>query len=550
MAPYTWLPQLAASPRRAASAEDRAQLATVEPRLLSEADVRRTARSPSSPRVDASQSLAPATALAAVNSPAAAAAGAVAYPPSRIEPVQDNYHGHELTDNYRWLENGESADVKEWVRQQNELTTSQLSSIPFRDQLKERLTELLTIDSVGSPFFHGDKTFQFRRTGEQNQAVLYVKDAAGNERVALDPNSWSEQGIESLDWDYISPNAHYIAYGRSTGGDEWSTLHVLDLETGQELEEQIPRTRAASLAWLPDESGFYYTRYPAPGEVPPGDENYHRSVYFHQLGSDPAGDQRIYSDENKQAWPNLQISDDGKKLLIAASQGWTREDLYVLDRETGELKPMLKGVEAKFATSFVDGQLYAMTDHNAPQKRLVRIDPARPEPENWAEVIPQRDDAVLESYEIVNGQIFATYLKDASSQVVRYDTQGNRLGELQLPGIGTVGGIVPGPEKKELYYSFSSYNRPPTVYRYDIDSGETSVWSSVDVGVDPDDFEVKQQWYTSFDGTQVPMFIVHKKGVELDGDNPTVLYGYGGFDVSMTPSFSKSTLQWLESGGV
>ncbi len=471
-------------------------------------------------------------------------------PPTRQEPVTDVYHGQEVVDKFRWLEDGESQEVQAWVDAQNAYTANYLQELPFRQELETRLRQLLTVGGIGVPDTRDNGQFYLKRNGEQNQAALYRKDPEGNETVLVDPNSWSEEGIEAMDWHYVSPEGKYVVYGRSTGGDEWSTLHILDVESGEHLGEQIPRTRAASIAFLPDESGFFYTRYPEPGTVPPGQEDYNRHIFFHEIGNDPAQDPKIFGDGlNPQAWPNLSISKDGRHLMISVSQGWTRNDVFIHDRETGQTTPLVEGVEAKFGGHIQDGAAYLLTDLDAPQNRLIKVDLANPAQENWEEVIPERADAKLETYTVAGDQLFGSYLKDASSEIQSFSMTGESLGQLELPGLGTVGGLSEGRDG-ELLYAFSSYNRPNTIYQRDIATGEVEVWAETDAGINPEDFTVKQEWFRSVDGTKVPMFIIHKKDLELDGDNPTVLYGYGGFDISLTPRFSASTIQWLEEGGV
>lgn len=471
-------------------------------------------------------------------------------PPTRQEPVEDNYHGDVLVDNYRWLEDAASDETKAWVEAQNRHTADVLGAFPQREALAQRLEELFKVGGVGTPSSYGDSLIYFKRDAEQNQAVLVKRDAEGQETVLIDPNTWSDEGTEAMDWHHVSSEGNYVAYGRSSGGDEWSTLRIIDTRTGQELGDEIGRTRAASLAWLPDESGFFYTRYPEPGSVPPGQEDYNRHVFFHRLGTDAAEDPKIFGEGlDPRSWPNISLSEDGSKLMIMSSHGWTRNDVHVYDVETGETTALIEGVEAQFHGGIgEDGYAYLQTNHNAPKNRVIKVDLNNPGQENWEEVIPEREDAVLQGYDKLGDGFVASYLKDASSQLVRYGADGART-EIDLPGIGSVGSLSVG-KNDELYYSFSSYNYPSTVFKMDTQTGETDVWARPEGSVNPEDFEVKQQWFRSVDGEQVPMFIVHKKGLELDGDNPTLLYGYGGFDVSLTPSYSKSTMQFLENGGV
>ncbi len=473
------------------------------------------------------------------------------YPQAPVIPVVDKYPGgQEVTDRFRWLEDSKSAETVKWVAEQNKLTTATLEKIPAKEGIKTRLTELFSTGSVGLPSTHGEKSFYFKRDGGQNQSVLMMRDAAGAERPVLDPNTWSQDGTEALDWHYVSQDGKYVAYGRSSGGDEWSTLRILDTDTGQHLGDEIPRTRACSLAWLPDESGFYYTKYPAAGEVPPGQENYHRSVFFHPLGGDPKADELVLSSPDAQAWPNVLVSKDGKHALLSVSHGWSSNDLILMNRETGARQTLVEGGKGKFNAALVDGKLLIHTDENAPRYKLMVADLANPAKENWKELIPQHESAVLEGYDVAGGKLFATVLQDASHRLVQYSAEGVRESEVALPGLGSLGGLS-GQDDGSLFYSYSSYNQPSTVYKRDVATGNTEVFTQVEVpGVNPADYDVKQEWFDSFDGTRVPMFVIHKKGLELDGHNPTLLYGYGGFDVNMLPGFSRSAMPFLEDGGV
>ncbi len=477
-------------------------------------------------------------------------------PPTPERPVIDIYHGREVLDRFRWLEDGESEEVHKWVEAQNRFTDSKLVDSPGRAAVTERLTELFSGKDAVRPYSVGGREFVYKRVPGENQAALFAENReTGELEAVLNPNSWSDQGTEALDWYYHSPGGRYIAYGRSSGGDEWSRLHVLDLSTGAEVGEPIPRTRAASLAWEPDESGFYYTRYPSPGEVPAGDEDYHRHVYHHRLGRPADQDPKIFGEGlPKEAWSSVQLSPDGQKLLFTVSQGWTRDDLLLQDVATGERTVLLEGVEAKTSAQFVNGgeKLQLMTTLDAPKKRLLELDVAQPQRENWVELLPEDPEATLESATRVDGKLYANYLRNAHSELAVYQTGENGLaekGKVELPGLGTVSGVRPTGDGK-LQFSYTSYNYPHATLELEPGSESPSVVAQSEVPFDYENFDVKQEWFRSVDGTKVPMFIVHKKGLEPDGETPTLLYGYGGFDVSLTPGFSKSTAHWLEQGGV
>lgn len=478
-------------------------------------------------------------------------------PPTEQRPVVDNYHGQEVVDKFRWLEDGESDEVKAWTAAQNEHTNSVLAQAPGREAIVERLTELFSGKNPDSPYKVGDREFLYKREAGKNQATLFMKDAESGEfKAVLDPNKWSEDGTEALDWSYHSPEGRYLAYGRSSGGDEWSRLHILDLQTGQETGEVIPRTRAASLAWEPDESGFYYTKYPTPGEVPSGEEDYHRHVFHHKLGADPANDPKVYGEGlPREAWTSVQLSENGEKLLFTVSQGWTRDDLILQDVKSGERTVLMEGVEAKSSASFVEdgSKLEILTTLDAPRKRLLEVDLANPARDNWKELLPEDPQAMLEDVQRVDGKLYANYLRDAHSQIQVFETgNGSALksaGTVGLPGIGSVSGLSKTDDGK-LKFNFTSYNFPHAKMELDPTQDAAEVVAQSEVPFDAENYEVKQEWFRSVDGTKVPMFLVHKKDLKPDGKTPTLLYGYGGFDVNMTPGFSKSTAHWLEQGGI
>lgn len=477
-------------------------------------------------------------------------------PPTEQRPVTDSYHGQEVVDKFRWLEDGESQEVKDWTKLQNTHTEETLGSIPEREQVVQRLTELFSGKRAERPYTVGGREFVYKRDGGQNQAALYARNEAGELEVVLDPNKWSEEGTEALDWMHHSPNGKYLAYGRSSGGDEWSRLHILDLTTGQETGEVIPRTRAASLAWEPDEGGFYYTRYPEPGTVPEGEEDYHRHVFHHRLGDDPSQDPKIFGEGlPKEAWTSVQLSENGEKLLFSVSQGWTRDDLHIQDVKTGQRTTLIAGADAQSRATFTEdgSKLRLLTTLDAPRKRLLEVDLSAPEVENWKELLPEDPEATLEDVDFVGDKVFANYLRDAHSEISVFSTsEGNSLkaeGKVKLPGIGTASGLQK-TESGKLKFNYASYNFPSSVMELDPETLTSEVVAQDEVPFDFENYDVKQEFFRSVDGTRVPMFIVHKKGLEPDGETPTLLYGYGGFDVSLTPGFSKSTAHWLEQGGI
>ena len=474
------------------------------------------------------------------------------YPETRIVDQTDVLHGEALSDLYRWLEDGDNPEVRVWTERQNALTESYLAAFPGRPRIRARLDTLLAIGAISVPTPAHGRYFYQRRDGRQNQPMLYVRDGVGGvDRVAVDPNALDAAGTTALDWYYPSDDGRLLAYGLSENGSEQSVLHILDLETGQTLPERIPHTRAADLAWLPDGSGFYYTRYPAPGEVPAGEEHYHRSVFFHRLGTDPAADSVQFRPAQKEYWPGVSISPDGRWLLIGVARTFDQTDLYLRDLAAdGPLVPVAENLPASFEGQVAYGRLFLRTNLDAPTYRLYVVDPGRPDRADWRELVPARSDAVLDGMGLAGGRLALSYLERASSRFRLADLEGRIVSEVSLPALGSLFGIGSEWDGREIFYGFSSYTVPPSIYRIDLETGEQTLWRRVEADVDPERFEVRQASVTSKDGTPVTMFLVHRKGVQRDGNNPVYLTGYGGFNISMTPAFSRSLLLWLESGGI
>src|SRR5215469_11884320 len=474
-------------------------------------------------------------------------------PATRQQPVTDDYFGQRVVDPYRWLENGNSPETQQWVREQLIYTRSVLDKLPGREKLQERLQQLLEIGTLGETQVGGEYYFHVRRDGKQNQPMLYVrKGVDGKDEVLIDVNLLSADGTVALDWWYPSHDGKCVAYGTSESGSEMSTLHVIETATRELLPDTIARTRAASIAWKPDDSGFYYTRYPKKGEVAEGQEMYNRHVFYHPLGADPAKDPLIFGkDLNPEFWPNVNLSEDGRWLLISIEEGWTKSELYLADTQAGTAPVRITdGKEFLYSGDFLKGKIYITTNDDAPRYRVFVAETASPARANWKELIPE-SDAVLEGAAVFGGQLYAQYQKNAASQVKVFDLNGKKTEDLALPAIGTVFGSGGKWDRKEFFIGFQSFTFPPSIYRYDLTSHKMTQWAKVDApSIDPSNFEVKQEWYQSKDGTRVPMFIVHKKGLARDGHNPTLLTGYGGFNVSLTPVFARSVYVWLEHGGV
>jgi prolyl oligopeptidase len=482
----------------------------------------------------------------------------VVYPATRTVDAADTLHGETIPDPYRWLEDGDAPETRAWTEAQNTLTERYLAAVPARPAIRRRLDELLAIGAISVPTPAHGRYFYQRREGRQNQPVLYLREGAdGADRVAVDPNALDAAGTTALDWYYPSLDGALLAYGLSKDGSEQSVLHVLDVARGVTLPDRIPRARAADLAWLPDGSGFYYTRYPAPGAVPAAEEHYHRSVYFHRLGDAPEADALVFQPAEKEYWPGVGLSPDGRWLTIHVARTFDQTDLYLGDRHSslGEtlippLVAVAEGLPASFAGEVAHGRLFLRTNLDAPTYRLYEVDPSRPARGHWRELVPARPDAVLEGVTVMADRLALSYLERATSRLRLADLDGGLRHEVALPTLGSVFGLGAELDGHELFYGFSSYTVPPSIYRLDLRTDQQTLWRRVEADVDPDRFEVQQVTVASGDGTPVTMFLVHRRGLTRTGDTPTYLTGYGGFNISMTPAFSRSLLLWLEHGGL
>jgi prolyl oligopeptidase len=474
-------------------------------------------------------------------------------PKAEVRPIEEDVHGTKVVDKYRWLEDGSSAETQKWVEGEMSYTRSMLDPLPGRDAIHQRLTELLAIGSIGVPQVAGKYYFYMRRDGAQNQPVLYVREGIeGKDRVLVDANKLSADGTIALDWFDPSEHGKYLVYGTSPSGSEMSTLHILETATGNLLPDTIERTRSASIAWMHDNSGFYYTRYPKKGDVADGQEMYNRHVFYHELGTDPATDPPIFGEgRDPEDFPGVSLDNDGKLLLITVSQGWTKTELFLMDLKKGTPPTRITtGKNFLYSGSVYNGRLYIVTNEDAPRYRMFVAEAGDYERENWKEIIPQTG-GVLQGAAEWGGKIFAQYEQNASSQLKVFDIEGAMLKELPLPAIGTVFGSNGKWDHDDVFYGFQSFTIPPSIYRYDMKSGATTLWAKVDApAIDPAGYEVQQEWFHSKDGTRVPMFVVSRKGLKMDGHNPTLLTGYGGFNISLTPAFSRSAYLWMEHGGI
>jgi len=474
-------------------------------------------------------------------------------PKAKSEPITDMVQGHKIVDPYRYMEDASNPDTQAYVQQQLAYTRSVLDKLPGRDKIQARLEQLLTIGTIGAPQMGGNYYFYTRREGHQNQPVLYVREGlTGTDRTLVDANQMSSDGTVALDWWFPSETGKFVAYGTSASGSEESTLHIVETATGKVLTDAIERTRFASLAWKSDDSGFYYTRHPKKGDVPPGEEVYHVKVFYHAVGSEPAADPYIFGEgRNAQDIPSVSLSEDDRWLLITVFEGWAKSELYLQDLKAGtQPVEITTGKVFLYGGDFLDGKLYITTNEDAPRYRVFVTDAANAKRDNWKELIPQTD-AVLQAASVFGGKLYCQYEHSASSLLRLYSLQGKKLDDIALPTIGSVFASGGKWNRNEMFFGFHSYTVPPSIYHYDLKTGKTDLWAKVDApSIDPEKFEVEQAWFHSKDGTKVPMFVVHKKGLQKDGKNPTLLTGYGGFNVSLTPSFARSTFLWMEHGGV
>lgn len=477
------------------------------------------------------------------------------YPNTKKVDQVDDYHGTKVSDPYRWLEDPDSADSQSWIAAQNKITNQYLNTIPQRETIKERLTELWNYEKYSAPFKQGGKYFYYKNDGLQNQSVLYVATSISDEgRVLLDPNKLSEDGTVALSGLSISQDGKIMAYGISKAGSDWREYRFRNIETGKDLPDVLENIKFSGVSWTKDGKGVYYSRYPKPDEKTKlEDANFNRKLYFHKIGSKQSNDKLVYErPDDKKLGINGFVTEDGNWLIIYLSKGTSpNSQIYYknLQLKDAPILPLIDKFENSY--SYIDnigGNFYFQTDKDAPLGRVMSVNLLE-QTKNWREIIPEAEET-LQGVSLLNNQFVLNYLKDAYTQIEIYDLWGNYIRDVELPGIGSAGGFGGKRYEKETFYSYSSYNTPPTIYRYNMETGESTVFRKSNVAFNPDDYEVKQVFYPSKDGTKIPMFIVHKKGIELDGTNPTLLYGYGGFNISLTPGFSVSRVAWMEMGGI
>jgi prolyl oligopeptidase len=469
------------------------------------------------------------------------------------ENVVDDVHGAKIADPYRWLEADASDRVREWTDKQNARTRAVLDDLPQRAAFARRLRELLAVGLLSTPRPIAGHIFHLRREGEQKQAVLYVRDAVGApDRALIDPNTLDRDGLVTLDWYYPSADARYVAYGLSRGGDEMSTLHVMETASGNDLADRIPHTQRSTVAWI--DGGFYYTVHPAPGSVPPGDENYYRRVRYHRLGEGPDKDELVFGHNRpKEDIPTVSASADGRWVLLTAFKGWASSDVYLLDRDHPEqgLATVLEGKDA-IAEGFVqDGRVWLRTNLDAPNYRVVSVDCEAPDAARWEVVVPEGKD-VIESFDRTRDRLGVLRLVRATSRLMTYDLDGRDECEVPLPSLGTVEIVEGERDGDRVGFTFQSFTQPPIAFVADARTGKADevVRLRMPDRLDVGSIAVDQTTYASRDGTAVTMFLVHRKDVSPTGQVPTLLSGYGGFNISRTPVYSAGVAAWVEAGGL
>lgn len=477
------------------------------------------------------------------------------YPQAKKVDQVDDYHGTKVSDPYRWMEASDTTDVVSWIEAQNKITSDYLATIPQRDAIREKLTKLWNYERYGAPAKRGKHYFYSKNDGLQNQSVMYIADSINDPgRVFFDPNKLSTDGTVALNGTSFTQDGTLMAYALSTAGSDRTTWKVRDVETGKDLPDTLKPNRQGGVSWLKDNSGFFYSRFP---DAKQGEElkgaAYYQKLYFHKLGTDQSEDYVVYErPDDKELFVGGGVSEDGNWLIISVVKGTARRNMVYFKNLTAEKAPIMPLVEvADAGYNFLgndEGKFYFRTDKGAPRGKIVSVE-ALTKDRVWKDVVPESEDTMT-GINLLNNQFVVNYLRHASTQIKIYGLDGKHVRDVELPGIGSAGGFGGRRGDSETFYTFSSYNSPPTIYRYDMKTGASVQFRQAKVDIVPSNYEVRQEFFTSKDGTRVPMFIVHKKGLKLDGTNPTILHGYGGFNISQTPGFSVSRIVWMDMGGV
>lgn len=482
-------------------------------------------------------------------------AAQVTYPKTAKKTITDHYFGTKVDDPYRWLEDDNAADTKAWVIEENKVTNDYLSKIPFRNKIKNKLEELWNYPKYGAPFRKGGYYYFYKNDGLQNQSVLYrAKNLTDEPEVFLDPNTLSKEGLAALGSVSFSKSGKLVAYSVSKAGSDWTEIFVMDAATKKLLSDKIEWSKFGGASWKDDE-GFYYSAYNKPDESSKlSKKNEFQKVFYHKIGDKQENDKIIYQDkEHPLRYFGAGLTEDERFLILQISQGTSGAEIWYWDQQDKnqtDFKLLVKGFDAEISVIDNDGdKILVRTNFKASNYRVVAIDPNKPERENWKDVIAEKEE-MLQGVGTGGGNLFASYLKNASSKIYQYDYNGKQIREIKLPGIGTAGGFDAEKEDKEFFYSYSSFATPPSIYRYDIASGKSTLYKKTELKINTSGIETKQVFFTSKDGTRVPIFLTYKKGLKLNGNNPVLLYGYGGFNIPMTPGFSVSNAFFVEQGGI
>ena len=478
----------------------------------------------------------------------------IEYPDAKKVDTVDVYFGQEVADPYRWLEDDNSTETAEWVEAENKITFEYLDKIPFRQQLKERLTEIWNYPKYRVPFKRGDKYFIQKNDGIQNQDVLYMMRSLDAEsEVLLDPNTLSEDGTVALSDISVSKDGKYLAYSTSSGGSDWNEIYVLEIESGKLLKDHVKWVKFSGIAWKDD--GFFYSSYDEPDEedVLSGQNRFHK-VYYHKLGTEQEEDKLIFNDSEKPLRNfHAYLTEDEQYLIIIETESTSGNALYaskINDVNKLDVKKIADGYEYDYVVvDHIGDELIVQTNHEAPKGKVIKVDFNNPQIEKWVDLIPEKEE-VIEGVGIVGGKLYTQYLKDASNRAYFYTMDGEFVNELELPTVGSISEFNGNKEDNIAFYGFTSFAFPSSIYTYDIENNSSKIYKASELNFDSEAYETQQVFFESKDGTKVPMFIVNKKGIKLDGNNPTMLYGYGGFNISLTPSFSISRAAFIEQGGV
>ena len=479
----------------------------------------------------------------------------VDYPDTKKADTVTNYFGTDVKDPYRWLEDDKSAETEAWVKAENKATHSYLDNIPYRKALKQRLEKLWNYEKIGAPFKEGEYTYFYKNDGLQNQYVIYrykTGEDPSTATVFLDPNTFKEDGTISLGGTSFSKNGSVLAYAISEGGSDWRKILVMDIESKKIVEDTLVDIKFSGMSWYKNE-GFYYSSYDKPKGSELSAKTDQHKVYYHKLGTPQKEDQLIFGGKasEKHRYIYGSVTEDDRYLIISPRVSTSGNKLYIKDltQPNSKLVEIIGNTDNDTYVLVNEGsKLFLVTNLNAPNKKIVTVDASNPTPENWVDFIPETKNVLSPS--TAGGYFFTEYMVDAVSKVMQYDYDGKLVREVKLPGVGSAAGFGAKKEEKELYYSFTNYVTPGSIYKYDIENGTSELFRKPDIDFNPENYESKQVFYASKDGTKVPMIITHKKGLELNGKNPTILYGYGGFNVSLTPSFSIANAVWMEQGGI